>query len=174
MKPLDQDEPVIIVDKKNREIGVATRKEMRQKRLIHRATYIVVVDDKKRMLCQKRTLKKDIYPGMWEIAAGGVVAKGETYLENAKRELKEETGIDCPELKMHAEFFFEDEKNRVFGRLFSCRFSGAIRPQEAEVDDFRFLSQKGLEKLMKKEPFTPDSTVIYEKFIKDLLRQNAL
>ncbi len=173
-KPLDQDELVIIVDENNREIGVATRKEMRKKRLIHRATYILIVDGKKRILCQKRSLKKDIYPGMWEIAAGGVIAKGESYSDSAKRELKEETGINCPELKMHAEFFFEDEKNRVFGGLFSCRFSGSIRPQEEEVENFRFLSQKELETFMKKEPFTPDSTFIYEKFIKDLLRQNAL
>ncbi len=174
VKPLDQEELVIIVDENNREVGVATRKEMRQKRLIHRATYIVIVDDEKRILCQKRSLKKDIYPGMWEIAAGGVVAKGESYSESAKRELKEETGIDCPELKMHAEFFFEDEKNRVFGRLYSCKYSGPIIPQREEVSGIRFLDQNGLETLVKKEPFTPDSVFVYEKFLKDILSQKAL
>lgn len=36
--------------------------------------------------------------GMWELTAGGSAIKGEDPLTCARRELREETGIDCPDL----------------------------------------------------------------------------
>lgn len=39
------------------------------------------------------------FPLKWELTAGGSVVQGETPLEGAKRELKEETGIDGKDFK---------------------------------------------------------------------------
>ena len=44
------------------------------------------------VLLMKRDPNKDVHPGIWECSAGGSVMKGETFLEGAIRELKEETG----------------------------------------------------------------------------------
>lgn len=38
------------------------------------------------------------YPSMWEATAGGSALKGETDMEAAERELREETGIEADEL----------------------------------------------------------------------------
>jgi len=161
-----KDELIWIVDEKNRPLGGTTRAIMRAKRLIHRSTYIMVTDPKGRLLLQKRTLSKDVYPGLWEIAAGGVVAYGEGYLESALRELEEETGIKTPNLKKHLDFYYEDDVNRLWGRLFSCTHKGDIRPQEEEVEEAIFADKKTLARLMANEKFTPDSYFLM-KIIKD-------
>ncbi|NIR17298.1 MAG: NUDIX domain-containing protein, partial [Desulfobacterales bacterium] len=62
-------------------------------RLPHRATYILVFNSGGELYVQKRTQTKDVFPGYYDVAAGGVVLAGESYEEGAVRELLEELGI---------------------------------------------------------------------------------
>ncbi|MGZ4793813.1 MAG: NUDIX domain-containing protein, partial [Ilumatobacteraceae bacterium] len=87
------DELVDIVDDNDMVIASVTRAEMRAKRLQHRSVGIVVLSSNGRLLIHRRSLDKDIWPGWWDIAAGGVVTAGETYEDAAQRELAEELGI---------------------------------------------------------------------------------
>ena len=80
------EELVEIVDRDNRPIGALTRRLMREQGLIHRAAYILVFNTAGELFLQKRTLTKDIYPGYWDMAAGGVVLAGESYEAAARRE----------------------------------------------------------------------------------------
>ncbi|EKD35115.1 MAG: hypothetical protein ACD_75C02052G0001, partial [uncultured bacterium] len=73
------DETVQIVDRQNRKTLELPRSIMRRDRLIHRAGYILVFNDRNELFVQKRTRSKDIYPGCWDAAAGGVVLAGESY-----------------------------------------------------------------------------------------------
>ena len=132
MKP--DDEIIVIVDEKNRIIGAEPRSTMRSKGLIHRATYILVFNSAGQIFVQKRTLSKDVYPGYYDVATGGVVLDGETYEESAVRELEEELGIRNVPLKSHFDFYYQDGKNRVWGRVFSCVYDGEIILQAEEVE----------------------------------------
>lgn len=76
-------ELVQIVDRDNIPIGAAPRHIMRQHGLIHRASYILVFNCQGELFIQKRTLTKDIYPGYWDVAAGGVVLAGESDHDSA-------------------------------------------------------------------------------------------
>ncbi|MCI5126495.1 MAG: NUDIX hydrolase, partial [Candidatus Electrothrix sp. AR5] len=67
------EEIVQIVDEHNRELGELPRRLMREQRLIHRASYILVFNAAGELFIQKRTTTKDVYPGSWDVAAGGVV-----------------------------------------------------------------------------------------------------
>ncbi len=49
-------------------------------------------------LLMQRDFNKDHYGGMWEASAGGAALSGESPMECALRELKEETGITASEL----------------------------------------------------------------------------
>ena len=50
-------------------------------------------------LLMKRSPDKPNYPNVWEATAGGAVLQGETVLEGAFRELREETGIIADKLE---------------------------------------------------------------------------
>jgi len=136
-------ERVIIVDENNVEVGIAPRHEMRAKRLPHRATFIFVFDTRGRLLVQKRTDTKDMYPGYFDLAAGGVVAAGESYAESAAREAAEELGIRDTPLVECFEFYYEDEKNRCFGRAYTCTHEGpfSLQPEEVVGAEFRELPE---------------------------------
>ncbi|WP_029410826.1 NUDIX hydrolase [Treponema pedis] len=62
------------------------------KGLYHLSCEIIVKHNDGTYLLMQRDLQKH-YGGMWELTAGGSALSGETAIECASRELKEETGI---------------------------------------------------------------------------------
>ena len=115
-----EDEIVTIVDEYNNVVGALSRKEMRAKRLLHRATYVMVFNPRKELYVQKRTPTKDVFPGYYDVAAGGVVLEGESYEQGAMRELSEELGIFGVSLRRLFDFQYEDEYIRVWGAALLC------------------------------------------------------
>ena len=107
------DEIVAIVDASNHVIGSSSRREMRARRLLHRACFILVFNSSGDLFVQKRTMSKDVYPGYFDTAVGGVVMAGESYEQSAKRELWEELGIQCITLTAHLDFHFDDDHSCV-------------------------------------------------------------
>lgn len=60
--------------------------------LWHRDVHVWVTDGQN-VLQQQRAWDKKIMPGAWDIAVGGHVAAGESYLDAAMRETEEELGL---------------------------------------------------------------------------------
>ena len=157
-------EIVQIVDKNNIEIGQCTRAEMRCQKLIHRATYIFVQSSTGDLFIQKRTLTKDIYPGYWDVAAGGVVLAGESYDLSAHRELAEELGVvDCP-LTDHGDHYYETDANKVWGRIYTCVHDGPFVLQKEEVEEGRFVAPHEIFQ-QQTIRFTPDGLEILARLI---------
>ena len=163
MMSLPAEELVEIVDRDNSPIGAVTRRIMRQQNLIHRASYILVFNRQGQLFIQKRTATKDIYPGYWDLAAGGVVQAGETYLESAARELREELGVAGVKLKHLFDQYFEDENTKVWGRIFSCVNNGPFTLQTEEIDYGRFIPLSEIETLHRSEPVTPDGIALLRR-----------
>jgi 8-oxo-dGTP pyrophosphatase MutT (NUDIX family)/predicted alpha/beta hydrolase family esterase len=157
------DEIVQIVDEKNQVAGSCPRGVMRAERLIHRACYILVFNRKGELFVQKRSIIKDVYPGHWDVAAGGVVLAGESYEQAAGRELLEELGIQDVPLTFLFDNYYEDEHNRVWGRIFTCFHDGPFTLQAEEIDHGRFMGMEEALALSKTEPFTPDGVELLEK-----------
>ena len=122
------DEIIAIVDELNTVIGSATRAEMRSRNLVHRATYVLVFDTTGAIFLHKRTASKDVFPGYYDVAAGGVVLAGEEYDVGARRELAEELGIEGVPLASCFDFFFEDGQSRAWGRAYRCTWDGSGHP----------------------------------------------
>jgi hypothetical protein len=89
-------ELVEVVDRDGNVIEVVRRTHMRRDRLRHRSVFIAVINDDGELLVHQRSEHKDVWPGWWDVAVGGVVGCGETYLRHCcpSRELREELGID--------------------------------------------------------------------------------
>ena len=156
------EELVQIVDRQNRITGVQPRSIMRRQALTHRASFILVFNGREEFFLQKRTGTKDIYPGYWDVAAGGVVLAGESYEESARRELAEELGIASP-LTFLFDHYYEDENNRVWGRVFRCLHEGPFILQAEEVASGRFIHLDEALRLSESEAFTPDGLEILQK-----------
>jgi len=157
------DEIVQIVDENNREIAAVSRELMREQNLIHRASYVLVFNKAKELFIQRRTLAKDIYPGYWDVAAGGVVLPGESYEDSAKRELFEEMGIRVETLSCCFDHYYEDENNRVWGRIYRCTHEGPFVLQTEEVAYGMFVPVRIALNMNRMEPFTPDGMEILKK-----------
>jgi 8-oxo-dGTP pyrophosphatase MutT (NUDIX family) len=158
-------ELVTIVDKENKEVGVVPRREMRSGRLRHRATYILVFNGKGELFVQKRTQTKDVFPGHYEVAAGGVVLAGESYEEGAVRELEEELGIRDTPLTLLFDFYYEDEHIRLWGRAFSCEYDGELVLQEEEVESGEFVKIDEVLRLATTGQFTPDCLYLLRRYL---------
>ncbi len=152
-----QDELVVIVDSENRVTGSATRRQMRAQGLPHRATYVFVFDAAGRLRVQHRTTTKDVYPGYWDLAAGGVVLAGESYEVSAERELAEEMGIRGVPLETWFDFYFEEGSCKVWGRVFSCVWDGPLQLQVEEVQSVEAMEVAAILSGTTSLQFTPDS-----------------
>mgnify|MGYP000751623903 CR=1 FL=1 len=104
------------VDEDGAVIEIVTRAEMRARTLRHRSVYVAVLDSDDRLLVHKRADWKDVFPGAWDLAFGGICDVGEDWLASAHRELMEEAGVSG-ELTDHGPVSFEAPDVALVGRL---------------------------------------------------------
>ena len=116
------------------------------------------------MRVQRRTAIKDIFPSHYDLAAGGVVAAGESYETCAEREAAEELGIRGATLERKLDFHYEDERNRCFGRVFTCVHEGPFTLQAEEVESVAFLTAEEIA-AGRAAPLTPDSLLAFNRLM---------
>ncbi|MCY1557609.1 putative Nudix hydrolase YfcD [compost metagenome] len=105
----------------------------------------------------RRTLSKALYPGYWDVAAGGMVLVSESYAESAARELQEELGIGGVELHEHQRFFFDQADNRLWCAVFSAVSDAPLVLQPEEVLEAHFISPRQALSEAFDKPYCPDS-----------------
>ncbi|MBO2929118.1 NUDIX hydrolase YfcD [Metapseudomonas otitidis] len=147
-------ERVAWVDEQDRLLGGLPRAELRERGLVSRGTFILLFNSAGQLCVHRRTLSKALYPGYWDVAAGGMVQEGEDYTLSAARELEEELGIAGVPLREHGRFYFDEPGNRLWGAVFSAVSDAPLRLQPEEVMEARFMS---LDEAQALENCCPDS-----------------
>ena len=110
------------------------------------------------LLLQKRSLSKQTFPGFWDVSVAGHVSFGESILQAALREVKEEIGLDIqPEdLKL---LDIRKNTNRFKNGIVDCEYQhvflvklettiSKLKIQESEVDAVRLFSFEELKNCM--------------------------
>ena len=120
----------------------------------HRATFIFVFAQDGRLLIQRRSHDKDLYSGYYDLAAGGVVAAGETYACCAYREIEEELGIVDHALEEQRGFYYEDAHSRCFGQIYRCCHDGPFCLPTEEISAAFFSTSADLSHW---SPTSPDT-----------------
>ena len=157
------DELVDIVDEFDHVVDSVPRRVMRAERLRHRAVFIAVVDGMGRLLVHRRSPAKDVWPGWCDIAVGGVVGAGETYLEAAHRELAEEIGVTTEtlaELDLGESRPYDDDQVSLLARCYLVTSEGPFTFDDGEVVEAWWVHRDGLDDLLVREKFLPDSLVL--------------
>jgi isopentenyldiphosphate isomerase len=149
-------EPVDVVGDDGRTVARVARREMRARRLPHRSCYVLVFNRRGELFAHLRTPTKDVYPSHWDVAVGGVLAAGESFVEGARRELREELGVDAP-LEPLFPLRYTDASTIVEGMVFRARHDGPFRLQPEEVVRGEFLALDAVAERARREPFCPDS-----------------
>ncbi len=154
------DELVDVIDEHDRLVRVVTRPQMRAERLWHRSVAVAVFGGDGRLLAQRRSAAKDLWPSRWDIAAGGVVIAGEGYLAAAHRELGEELGaFDLVLLDLGGDTY-EDADVATRVRCYRTLCDGPFRFVDGEVTETRWVTRTELDRLRRDEPFVPDSLAV--------------
>lgn len=103
----------------------ATRNICHSQSLWHRAIVVFIIStDGKKVLLQKRSQNKRLWPGLWDVAVGGHVDAGEFGYQAAIREAKEELGLDLqPQALIHiGSSISENIDNNIINRHFNDYF----------------------------------------------------
>ena len=108
-------EIIDVINENGEVIGTKDRKQIYIDGDLHRTVHIWVINSNKEILVQKRSPKKDTYPGLWAISTAGHISSGDNSIETALRELKEELGIKVTEREL--EFLFSIRRNDTMGDL---------------------------------------------------------
>jgi isopentenyldiphosphate isomerase len=171
---LSAPELVDIVDGDDRVVGRATRSEMRHRQLLHRCVYILLFNSARQLFVHCRTNTKDIYPGFWDVAIGGVVLAGEGYDDAARREVEEEVGLARVELFRLFPVVYEDQRTRVRGMAYRCTSDQPLRLQIEELAEGRWVNRGELEELIEHESFCPDGLAVLGIYLRQTGGQGAL
>ena len=133
------EEMIDVLDENGVKTGrIATRKEVHQQGLWHRAIVVAVINEKNEILVQQRSHNKDKNPDKWDISAAGHISSGQDALMAATREINAEVSVN---LGFNVEV-------KEFRYMYSFRKQQVIREDyiENQFYDFFVLRQIGLNK----------------------------
>jgi len=153
---MSSDELVDVVDENDHVVRQATRREVRQGNLRHRSVYIFVFNPVGQLFVHRRTDTKDIFPGCWDVAVGGVLGAGEVYDRGAQRELEEELGIAGVRLRRLFPLRYDDAINRVCGMVYSCTVDTPLTLDAGEIAEGMWLDLAAVLERTQQSAFCPD------------------
>ena len=165
---MSAEELVDVVDDTDRVVGQATRDEVRRQNLRHRSVYILVFNSPGQLFVHERTSTKDVFPGFWDVAVGGMLTAGEDYDAGARRELQEELGFNPAGLRRLFPMRYEDQASRVLGMVYSCTCDEPVRLQASEIVRGEWLDLDVVLERTSKVPFCPDGLQVLAQYLSKL------
>jgi isopentenyl-diphosphate Delta-isomerase len=158
---------VDVIDEKDQIIGTMKLSIAKEKKMSYRLVDITIKNSSGKILLQKRAEQKR-FGGCWSSSAAGHVEKGETYIQAAERELKEELGIKT-------ELTFVNKKRIPYGQIHRMvAFFKGISDEKPiinriEVESVKYFTKQEVENMIndKKEKFIPIFRYTKEMVIDD-------
>jgi isopentenyl-diphosphate delta-isomerase len=155
------EERVVLVDENDGEVGTLEKQRAHAEGRLHRALSVFVLNARGEMLLQRRAAAKYHSAGLWTNTCCSHPRPGERVDHAARRRLREEMGIDCDLSPAFAFTYRADVGGGLaeheFDHVFLGRWNGEPRPDEDEVDQWRWVSLPDVEREVADDPaaFTP-------------------
>lgn len=141
-------------------IGLVPRSRMRSEHLRHRSVFVAVVSERGDLLVHKRSEAKDVWPGWWDVAVGGVCAPGEPWDAAARRELAEELGIEGSVVESLGTGAYDDPHVSLVAAVFMCRTEGPFVFADGEITEAHWVPRGEIPHWLASRPFLPDSIAL--------------
>jgi isopentenyldiphosphate isomerase len=140
----DPDELFDLIDERDRVIGQVRRGDAhRDPSLVHRSVQILIFDRHGRVLLQRRSRYKDLFPGYLCASASGHVGTGEDYAQTAAREIQEELGITVP-LTLVGKALVRSAQETEMTAVFVAHSDGPFHFHPTETDGGEFVAPAAL------------------------------
>ena len=166
-KAARDDEWLPVVNEKGEVVGKATRRSVHSgSMLLHPVVHLHIMNKQGDIYLQKRSMKKDFLPGMWDTAVGGHVGFGEKIEDALKRETQEELGITKFKARFLGSYVWESPRERELVFSFLCTAHDAIDIHNEEVDEGRFWTREEIENPDNTSIFTPNFLHEYYRLLK--------
>ncbi len=147
-----------LIDEEGNVVGQATRRYCHGGSMaLHPVVHLHVLDRHGHLYLQKRSMKKDIAPGLWDTSVGGHVDYGESLDVAVRREAREELGLqlaDDAELTFLFQYVWQSSRERELVTAYSIVYDGELHPDHDEVDEGRFWTLEELRETRGKGVFT--------------------
>ena len=154
------DEMVEEVDPIGNVLRLVTRRQMRAEALWHRAVFIAARSRAGELLVHRRAESKDVWPGWWDVAVGGVVAPGETWEVAALRELSEELGVSGVELRSLGTGAYRDSEVKLVAACFEAITDGPFAYSDGEITETQWVATGEVRARIGQDSFLPDSLAL--------------
>jgi len=162
-----------VVNERDEVIDAKPRSFVHANGLLHRAVHVFVFNRRGEIFLQKRSMKKDRQPGVWDSSCSGHVDSGETYDQTAVRELQEEIGLKVAATPQRL-FKIDacEETDAEFVWVYRCESDGPfeLHPDEIERGDWFTPAQVSKWIADKPEEFATAFVLIWKLYSKSLKR----
>jgi isopentenyl-diphosphate delta-isomerase len=174
------EDKLILVDKKDKQIGTEFKLKTHKEGRLHRAFSIFVFNEKGELLLQKRSSKKYHSGGLWTNTCCSHPKPGEETTSSAHRRLQEEMGFDCNISEIFS-FVYKAKLDHClteheFDHIFIGKFNQDPIINKQEAEDFKWATQKFLTQDIKNNPktYTYWFQKIYKKVFQKILSETRI
>jgi len=146
---------IILVNKKDNEIGIEEKIKAHKEGKLHRSFSIFIFNREGELLIQKRAKSKYHSPGLWSNTCCSHPRPGKNLEDETKRRLKEEMGFECNLREIFSLIYKAKVGNLIeheFDHVFLGKFNGEPRPNPEEVEDWKWVNLTELKKDIKENP----------------------
>lgn len=164
------EEYVVLVDPEDQVTGMMEKQQAHINGLLHRAFSVFLFNSKGEMLLQKRASGKYHSPLKWTNAVCSHPRIEETYLEGARRRVKEELGIETDLSEKFSFIYKADVGNGLWehelDHVFVGTFEDEFHLNKEEVEEVRYIALEDLDREMSENPenFTEWFKIILEEY----------
>lgn len=165
------DEFFDVVNERDEPVRQARRSEVHARGWRHRAVHVLVFDQHGRLFVQKRSMKKDCSPGLWDSSCSGHLDAGEDYDAAALRELGEELGLVPPKAPQR---WFRIEACEATGQefcwIYRLQANGpfVLHPEEIDGGDWLTPAELNQRVVIKPEEFCPAFKLVWSIAVQKL------
>src|SRR5579863_5356045 len=147
------DEIFDVVNDRDEVIGQEKRGTVHRTGLKHRAVHVLVFNRQGGVFLQKRSMKKDTFPGVWDSSASGHLDTGESYDACAVRELREEIGLSLsapPQRLFKLPASLDTDQEHVW--IYHCSAEGPFTLHPEEIECGGWFDPEELTRWMRERP----------------------
>ena len=164
-----------VVDSHDRVIGKDLREKIHSSNMLHRGVHIFVFSPEGKLLVEKRDATKDVYPNYYGCSVSEHLMSGESYLNAARRGLKEELGIENQELKELGKIEVmlpkaKSAKDLMINRFYEARLAaGSLNMQVSEKKGIEYFTLDEIKNAIKNKTmdFAPWFLKCFDWYVKN-------